>query len=50
MSTIYRAYHNESDFQKYRIFTVHITGLVLLTAAPFASSLFDLCPGFLRST
>jgi len=33
MSTLYRAYHNESDFRKYRIFTVHITGLVLLTAA-----------------
>src|SRR6266850_2026612 len=32
MSTLYRAYHNESDFRKYRIFTVHITGLVLLTA------------------
>jgi tetratricopeptide (TPR) repeat protein len=31
MSTLYRAYHNESDFRKYRIFTVHITGLVLLT-------------------
>src|SRR5882672_2383417 len=33
MSTLYRAYHNESDFQKYRIFTVHITGLILVTAA-----------------
>jgi len=32
MSTLYRAYHNESDFRKYRIFTVYITGLVLLTA------------------
>jgi tetratricopeptide (TPR) repeat protein len=32
MSTLYRAYHNEADFRKYRIFTVHITGLVLLTA------------------
>ncbi|MBI3475926.1 MAG: hypothetical protein HY010_09350 [Acidobacteria bacterium] len=31
MSTLYRAYHNESDFNKYRIFTIHITGLVLLT-------------------
>src|SRR5438270_7068324 len=29
MSTLYRAYHNESDFRKYRIFTIHITGLVL---------------------
>src|SRR5258708_10531058 len=32
MSTLYRVYHNESDFRKYRIFTIHITGLVLLTA------------------
>jgi len=32
MSTLYRAYHNQDDFQKYRVFTVHITGLVLLTA------------------
>src|SRR5882757_5119120 len=31
MSTLYRAYHNESDFRKYRIFTIHITGLVILT-------------------
>jgi len=32
MSTLYRAYHDEADFKRYRIFTVHITGLVLLTA------------------
>jgi tetratricopeptide (TPR) repeat protein len=31
MATIYRAYHRVEDFQKYRIFTVHITALVLLT-------------------
>jgi tetratricopeptide (TPR) repeat protein len=31
MATIYRAYHTAGDFQKYRIFTVHITGLVVLT-------------------
>ena len=31
MATIYRAYHREEDFQKYRIFTVHITLLVALT-------------------
>ena len=31
MATIYRAYHREEDFQKYRIFTVHITFLVALT-------------------
>jgi tetratricopeptide (TPR) repeat protein len=31
MATIYRAYHTEQDFNKYRIFTVHITLLVALT-------------------
>jgi len=31
MATIYRAYHREQDFQKYRIFTVHITFLIALT-------------------
>jgi tetratricopeptide (TPR) repeat protein len=31
MATIYRAYHTAADFQKYRIFTVHITLLVALT-------------------
>jgi tetratricopeptide (TPR) repeat protein len=31
MATIYRAYHRAEDFEKYRIFTVHITGLLLLT-------------------
>ncbi len=31
MATIYRAYHTAADFQKYRVFTVHITGLVVLT-------------------
>jgi tetratricopeptide (TPR) repeat protein len=31
MATIYRAYHREEDFAKYRIFTVHTTALVLLT-------------------
>jgi tetratricopeptide (TPR) repeat protein len=31
MATIYRAYHNQADFQKYRIFTVHITALIALT-------------------
>ena len=31
MATIYRAYHTREDFRKYRIFTVHITGLVILT-------------------
>ncbi|HVO82004.1 MAG TPA: tetratricopeptide repeat protein [Terriglobales bacterium] len=31
MATIYRAYHRAEDFEKYRIFTVHITALVALT-------------------
>ena len=31
MATIYRAYHTEEDFNKYRIFTVHVTLLLALT-------------------
>src|SRR5579863_10419977 len=31
MATIYRAYHRAEDFQKYRIFTVHTTALILMT-------------------
>src|SRR5215467_7691861 len=31
MATIYRAYHRAEDFEKYRIFTVHTTALVVLT-------------------
>src|ERR1035441_6304882 len=31
MATIYRANHRGEDFEKYRIFTVHITALVVLT-------------------
>ncbi len=31
MATIYRAYHRSEDFQKYRVFTVHITALLVLT-------------------
>lgn len=31
MATIYRAYHRFEDFQKYRIFTVYTTALILLT-------------------
>lgn len=33
MATIYRAYHRAEDFEKYRVFTVHITALLLLTLA-----------------
>jgi len=32
MATVYRAYHRSEDFHKYRIFTVHITLLVVVTA------------------
>ena len=31
MATLYRAYHRKEDFEKYRIFTVHITALVIAT-------------------
>ena len=31
MATIYRAYHTTEDFNQYRLFTVHISGLVLAT-------------------
>jgi len=31
MATIYRAYHRAEEFHKYRVFTVHITALVVLT-------------------
>lgn len=31
MATLHRAYHTEKDFQKYRIFTLHITLLIALT-------------------
>src|SRR5205823_6556924 len=31
MATIYRAYHSAVDFRKYRIFTIHITALIVLT-------------------
>jgi tetratricopeptide (TPR) repeat protein len=31
MATIYRAYHRAEDFHKYRVFTVHVTALLVLT-------------------
>lgn len=31
MATIYRAYHRAEDFHKYRIFTVHLTALLVAT-------------------
>jgi tetratricopeptide (TPR) repeat protein len=32
MATVYRAYHTRAEFQKYRIFTLHLTALLALTA------------------
>jgi tetratricopeptide (TPR) repeat protein len=32
MATIYRAYRTREEFQKYRIFTLHMTALIALTA------------------
>jgi tetratricopeptide (TPR) repeat protein len=31
MATIYRAYHRSEDFEKYRIFTLHTTALIVFT-------------------
>ncbi|HTC95554.1 MAG TPA: tetratricopeptide repeat protein [Terriglobales bacterium] len=43
MATIYRAYGTREDFSKYRIFTVHITALLILTAILTHAS-FNLLP------
>ena len=32
MATVYRAYHTRAEFAKYRIFTLHLTGLLALVA------------------
>jgi hypothetical protein len=41
MATVYRAYHTKEDFVRYRVFTVHITALLLFTliAAHWATRL-----------
>lgn len=31
MATIYRAYHTRADFEKYKVFTLHVTLLLVLT-------------------
>jgi tetratricopeptide (TPR) repeat protein len=31
MATVYRAYHTRADFEKYKVFTLHITLLLVLT-------------------
>ena len=43
MATIYRAYHTREDFEKYKIFTLHVTLLLVLTgdaAARVVSAVF----------
>jgi len=43
MATVYRAYHTHSEFQKYRIFTVH-TALLLALAGVIAHLWYPLLP------
>ena len=43
MATVYRAYHTRAEFQKYRIFTLHLTALLALTAI-LAHANFRLVP------
>jgi tetratricopeptide (TPR) repeat protein len=43
MATVYRAYHTRTEFQKYRIFTVHIA-LLLALAGVIAHLWFPLLP------
>jgi hypothetical protein len=48
MATVYRAYHTRTEFEKYRIFTVHVTALLVVMGAashvwaPLASWIFTL--------
>lgn len=32
MATVYRAYHTQSEFARYRIFTLHLTALLTIVA------------------
>jgi len=43
MATVYRAYHTHTEFEKYRIFTVHIA-LLLALAGVIAHAWFPLLP------
>ena len=43
MATIYRAYHTDTEFEKYRIFTVHIA-LLLALAGVLAHAWFPVLP------
>ncbi len=38
MATIYRAYHSRSQFEKYKIVTLHVTLLVVLTGVVMHAS------------
>ena len=38
MATVYRAYHTRADFEKYKIFTLHITLLLVLTGVMLHAS------------
>jgi tetratricopeptide (TPR) repeat protein len=38
MATVYRAYHTRADFEKYKIFTLHITLLLVLTGVLLRAS------------
>jgi tetratricopeptide (TPR) repeat protein len=38
MATVYRAYHSRAQFEKYKIFTLHVTLLVLLTGVVMHAS------------
>jgi tetratricopeptide (TPR) repeat protein len=44
MATVYRAYHSYDEFAKYRVFTVHVT-LLLLFAGLIAHLWYPLLPG-----
>ena len=43
MATIYRAYHTQSEFAKYRVFTVHVT-LLLVVAGILVHAWYPLLP------
>src|SRR5882672_3489321 len=43
MATIYRAYHTHSEFAKYRVFTVHVT-LLLIVAGILVHAWYPLLP------
>jgi hypothetical protein len=56
MATIYRAYHTRAEFEKYKIVTLHVTLLMVLTGVllhafywllPWVFTLY-ICPNFRR--